>query len=186
MWDQILSGVLGQATQTLNLNNPDMERYIRWVTGLIQNALVKWKVIGSSGLKCSLKLRSAHGDVVSCEAPAILVCMVCNSPTCLAHALVTSDGTGVCMGCVEAMKTFRKGPGDAATGHESPEELKKKYLGVLGLSEKATREEIQSAYKDLVKKHHPDKQRTSSAKKKAHDRMVELNQAFDWLNRHVT
>ena len=113
--------------------------------------------------------------------------MVCNQPTCLAHALVSSDGSGVCMGCVEAMKQLKRDP--AAAGQSSPptetrEELEKKYLKVLGVTRGCSKEELSQAYKTLVKKHHPDKQRNSSAKKKAHDKMVELNQAFDWLSRN--
>jgi hypothetical protein len=187
MWDQILSGVIGQATQSMNLGNANTEKYAKWLVNLAQNALVKWRVIGSSGLKCSLKLRGQAGEVIACEAPAILVCMVCNQPSCLAHALVSSDGSGVCMGCVEAMKQLRKEPGgssqDAQTS-ETKEELEKKYLKVLGVERGCTKDELTTAYKTLAKKHHPDKQRNSSAKKKAHDKMVELNQAFDWLSRN--
>jgi hypothetical protein len=187
MWDQILSGVISQATQNMNLGNVNTEKYAKWIISLAQNALVKWRVIGSSGLKCSLKLRGQAGEVISCEAPAVLVCMVCNQPTCLAHALVSSDGSGVCMGCVEAMKQFRKDPASpGTTGTETREELEKKYLKILGIEKGCTKEELVMAYKTLVKKHHPDKQRNSSAKKKAHDRMVELNQAFDWLNRNLS
>lgn len=50
---------------------------------------------------------------------------------------------------------------------------------VLGVSANATDEEIKKAYRDLVKKYHPDKYRDSDLKDLADEKLRTINKAYD-------
>ncbi|MDO5125908.1 MAG: J domain-containing protein [Ruminococcus sp.] len=50
---------------------------------------------------------------------------------------------------------------------------------VLGVSPNATEDEIKAAYKELVKKYHPDQYQDSPLKNVAEEKMAEVNTAYD-------
>ncbi|MBQ9375239.1 MAG: J domain-containing protein [Ruminococcus sp.] len=50
---------------------------------------------------------------------------------------------------------------------------------VLGVSPNATEEEVKAAYKELVKKYHPDQFEDSPLKAEAEEKMSEINNAYD-------
>ena len=52
---------------------------------------------------------------------------------------------------------------------------------VLGVSPNATQEEIKTAYRNLVKKYHPDKYTDNPLGDLAHEKMQQINQAYDML-----
>ncbi len=52
---------------------------------------------------------------------------------------------------------------------------------VLGVSENATDEEIKKAYKELVKKYHPDKYHNNPLADLAEEKLREVNEAYDML-----
>ena len=52
---------------------------------------------------------------------------------------------------------------------------------VLGVKEGATEEEIKAAYKELVKKYHPDKYADNPLSDLAEEKMQEINEAYDTL-----
>ena len=52
---------------------------------------------------------------------------------------------------------------------------------VLGIKEGATEEEIKAAYKELVKKYHPDKYTDNPLSDLAEEKMQEINEAYDML-----
>ncbi|SKA85256.1 DnaJ domain-containing protein [Caloramator quimbayensis] len=52
---------------------------------------------------------------------------------------------------------------------------------VLGIKEGATKEEIRQAYRELVKKYHPDRYSDNPLKDLAEEKMREINEAYDYL-----
>lgn len=52
---------------------------------------------------------------------------------------------------------------------------------VLGVSENATQEEIRAAYRELVKKYHPDQYANNPLSDLAQEKLKEINQAYEML-----
>jgi molecular chaperone DnaJ len=55
---------------------------------------------------------------------------------------------------------------------------------VLGIREGASIDEIKSAYRELVKKYHPDRYTDNPLKDLAEEKMVEINEAYDYLTKN--
>lgn len=54
---------------------------------------------------------------------------------------------------------------------------------VLGISQGASQEEIKTAYKNLVKKYHPDKYQNNPLADLAEEKLQEINEAYDTLTK---
>ena len=52
---------------------------------------------------------------------------------------------------------------------------------VLGIKEGASKEEIRSAYKEQVKKYHPDRHQNNPLYELAEEKLQEINEAYDYL-----
>jgi len=71
-------------------------------------------------------------------------------------------------------------------GRHSSDELartRRRHLRMLDLDEDSDWEDVQFAYKKLVREHHPDKHPPSRRKKKE-ARIKKINVAYTWLKRH--
>ena len=55
---------------------------------------------------------------------------------------------------------------------------------VLGVSENASQEEIKAAYRELVKKYHPDKYQNNPLADLAEEKLREVNQAYEMLQKN--
>lgn len=55
---------------------------------------------------------------------------------------------------------------------------------VLGVKEGASEEEVKAAYKKLVKKYHPDQYRDNPLSKLAEEKLSEVNQAYDFIEKN--
>ena len=61
--------------------------------------------------------------------------------------------------------------------------MNKNPYSILGVSENATDEQIKSAYRELAKKYHPDSYQDSPLKDLANEKMQEINEAYDEIQR---
>lgn len=57
---------------------------------------------------------------------------------------------------------------------------------VLGVNENATQEEIRAAYLQLVKKYHPDRYTDLDLKAVANEKLVEINEAYEFLTKKTS
>lgn len=57
---------------------------------------------------------------------------------------------------------------------------------VLGVNENATQEEIRAAYLQLVKKYHPDRYTDPDLKAVANEKLVEINEAYEFLTKKTS
>lgn len=55
---------------------------------------------------------------------------------------------------------------------------------VLGIKDGASEEEIKKAYRELVKKYHPDQYQDNPLSQLAEDKLKELNEAYDYLTKN--
>lgn len=53
---------------------------------------------------------------------------------------------------------------------------------ILGVRETATDDEVKAAYKELVKKYHPDRHANNPLEDLAEEKLVQVNQAYDEIN----
>ena len=56
---------------------------------------------------------------------------------------------------------------------------------VLGLKEGASIEEVKKAYRELVKKYHPDRYRDNPLSDLAEEKLREINEAYDYIIKNV-
>ncbi len=56
---------------------------------------------------------------------------------------------------------------------------------VLGVSKNASMDEIKEAYKELIKKYHPDKYQNNPLADLAQEKMKDINEAYDYLCRNA-
>jgi hypothetical protein len=87
-----------------------------------------------------------------------------------------------------AERAAKFGGGGASDARQAPPckpdpvvDERAKCLHRLGLSGGATETQIRKAYRKLAKTHHPDLQQNEAAKKRASQRMLQINDAYDWL-----
>ncbi len=57
---------------------------------------------------------------------------------------------------------------------------------VLGVKEGASREDIKKAYRELAKKYHPDQFGANPLKDLAEEKMIEINEAYEYLMKHTS
>ena len=164
-----------------------------WVSRLLQSATGRWLPVLTQGHPCGVpELR--EGVQFPCAKHAIGACDACRRPCCLHHARVDQSGGIICFLCVAEMMRIAHAraagatPPGAADGPRKPfvppaEQQRRvtEALRVLGVKRGASWKEVQAAHRKLATKHHPDRERTDAARKRASEKAVAINAAFQTL-----
>ncbi len=149
-----------------------------WVASVTTNA-VRW--VPRAGTKmCALPYIEEGQIVGPCEQFAVDHCIACHKPACLRHAFVDSNCDILCYGCAgQISNQTRSAP--RPKDPESPvADVKTKVAwacGTLGVEETAVWSDVESAYKHLMKVHHPDTRTGNEAMFK------KVREAYDFLKK---
>jgi hypothetical protein len=139
-----------------------------------QAAVQKWASQGPLDATCSMQ---------GCGGDAVMRCLGCGHPICLAHAHVSHRAEGLCDQCVRDLMQMKGAdaprPGRYPTGPEVRAALK-----TLGLHSKASWPQIQRAHRKLAAQYHPDRAPSESARELLEARVKRINAAFEVLQRH--
>jgi hypothetical protein len=162
MWDRIASTFVGSLSAATGPARDLVDQLAQWGTHLAGHAAVKWLP------RVTVEPRRCH--LRGCKERAVVPCVSCECPTCIGHAFLNFEAEGICYECAAQTAKPPKPVRDA--------------LRALDLEDGADFEEVNRRYKKLVAEHHPDKQKSAAAKKKAEAKMKELNQAFAVLKKH--
>lgn len=143
-----------------------------WVARIQTHYVSRWRPYEAAGIPC----RVLHATTrEACVASAMSTCYFCSSPVCLHHSAVAENGMLVCFPCLQKIPMSK--PADAPPPRQPAQDYHKlvvDHLRTLGLREPSSLEEIQQAYRELARKHHPDKGGDAA-------KMKSINAANDWL-----
>lgn len=145
------------------------------------HALEKWGMDYAMGVSCAVK---------RCPARSFGRCDGCGNPTCVGHGRIGDEADILCQICVAKVtgKAGREGPKQKKasraprTGHD-PERLA--ALEVLGLPPDSTWPEVQTRFRELTAKLHPDKFKDPDAKASAEKRFKAVTVAYETLKRRA-
>jgi hypothetical protein len=119
-----------------------------------------------------------------CPAQAVIYCMACKNPICLAHAHVSHRGEGICDDCVAQLmgeegrqRQQRQAPADA-------QKIAWAYR-IMKLKRSATLKEVNQQFRKLMAENHPDRAKTEPQRQRKQKRSAEISEAFHVLKRHL-
>lgn len=204
-FDGFLGAVLGSVSDRVM---PVIDQSLRpWIANLSAEALKSWTPVLVAGVRCGVPVSPT--SQVRCGGPGVRACICCATPVCLHHAMVAQTADVVCIKCVtDYMKLLRergqepatphapwvesgfeggkaraKAPPPPPSGHGEEDEsvLREKHLKVLGLDEDADEDEIKAAYRELVKRYHPDKASSEAEKTRFNKKFLKIQAAWEYL-----
>jgi hypothetical protein len=188
------SELIARIAPGLRTDDPATTSFLQWAATVQKSVAGRWRVVASSGIGCAM--RKDNGALpIACDHPAVGACGFCRKPVCLPHAVVAMNGDVGCPACMQefaAILRARGGPQAApppprprAAEAPPPSDAaeRKKHLRVLGLKDPASWDEVKTQFRELAKKHHPD--RSAHGKRaQAERKMKELSEAYHWLDAH--
>lgn len=145
-----------------------------WALSIARLAPQKWKLPVNVPPACEMDVRPEH----VCGQFAIGGCHACGRPICLQHALVAADASLMCWSCVRVAAKHTKAwvPRNAA----APRETIEWAYELLGVTKTSTNEEVKKAYKERIKRFHPD--RTGDGSDKINGDLVRMvKRAYDLI-----
>lgn len=173
------------------------EEVAPWIKTLMVQAAPKWLPRLTIGVPCEVAPPQRQ-----CPRSAIAACDVCQKPCCLEHSRIDKHGDAICYACIATSIQRAKAehmvngtqprqhqwwPPPGAQPPSPPPGPTKEELAAawktLKLKQGSKWEEVEASYKDLLRKHHPDRQRTPDAKAKAEAKFKAVRAAYDLLKR---
>ena len=178
MLEALFGKAVSQVLQGIPASQDPLWRELHaWTAKLAERAPGRWRAVIMSGIACG-----TH----ACQHPPVGACVVCRTPTCLAHALVSGGADVVCFTCVQAAAVAGNGPKVQPVHDE--ETKRKQFLKTLGLKPDASFEQVQAAFKKVAVKNHPDKtsKLTPDKRAEAELKFKKASEAYHWLLDHMS
>jgi hypothetical protein len=163
-----------------------------WMRHLGLQAAPKWVPRIAAGFPCKVPLYRSGVRIGACPGRAVAECDVCRQTCCLQHARIDQFGEAICFLCVAEARaqSRRRRPSQAAASDAADEEVARRELQrarkVLGVKAADNWQLIQSKYKQLSFKFHPDRHRTPAAKQNAAEKFKEVQWAYKLLDAERT
>src|SRR3989344_1224428 len=162
--EHVLSRIVAGLLPEVRTRDPFTQALLRWTARMQQRAVVRWRPVAQSGIRCSLGSR----DKGPCGQPAAGACLLCRQPVCLDHAAVAPNGALSCIRCLDTyaavVRDMRdKGPAPASSASAESSAVREQHLATLELPSEATWNDIRAAFRALSKKWHPDTSKVSGA-----------------------
>lgn len=162
-----------------------------WMSQLGRNALPRFGIFMISHGQCEQPV----GQRSACANRAVAECVVCGLPTCLFHGFINHEATLVCEGCaswaerrVPKKKRMKQQAREAPpprpqyraprTPNYDPERVQ--ALMQLGLPPTATFADVQTRFRELAAKLHPDKF-PENERKQAGEKFARITAAYETL-----
>jgi hypothetical protein len=199
--ENLFASMLGHAVDEVadGSSDPLTRSILRWVGRVQSQILLRWRPLVQSGARCGIGQRMPDGEVVNCREAAIGSCGFCGLHTCLHHAMIDENANILCFRCLhEAARLMRartepnpprvrpepeagepRRPG--IEGDERSE--RRRYLRVLGLRDPVTSTELDETFRELMRKHHPDRA-TENKRAAAEKRCKAITEAYHWIQNH--
>lgn len=186
---------LGKAVDEVarSQQDPLTRSILQWVGHVQMHVMTRWRHVVASGVRCGVRPIVA-GRPVQCAEPAIGACAFCGGPVCLVHGAIDVNANIFCHPCVaRAAKALGVQPRTEQDVPPPPPRVdqvvaqqRKKFLRVLGLADPITAEELNTTFRELMVKNHPDRMvgATEAKKETAKARCARFTEAYHWLKDH--
>lgn len=159
-----------------------LQQLVVWLERVQMRSAAKWYPPGIDGACRVVTPASA------CHATAVGACCCCGRPVCLRHAMISADADLLCASCFGVAKkhttTFDASacaPG-AGKPHDSSADALRQAYKVLGVAPNDEPDVIRKAYKELLRRNHPDGKKSETAKRRAESRFKEIRAAWDTIS----
>lgn len=122
-----------------------------------------------------------------CNGRAVLFCMACKKPVCLAHAHISHRGEGVCDECVASLLPAedRARRQQQASPRATEDDKVRWAFRIFQLKHTATEREINLRFRKLAAENHPDRAKTDKQRKRAEEKMSRITEAYHVLKKHA-
>lgn len=203
-FDGFLGAVFGSVSDRVM---PVIDHSLRpWIANLSTEAIKSWTPLLVAGVRCNVPVSPT--SQVRCGGPGVRACICCNVPVCLHHAMVAQTADVVCIKCVtDYMKLMREKGQEPAVANppwvesgfeggkarakappppqgpsvEDEQKVRERHLRALGLDEDADEDEVKAAYREMVKKYHPDKASSEVEKARFNKKFLKIQAAWEYL-----
>lgn len=169
-------GSIGRVFNSL-IEAPYVGDFVQWIGQVQIGAIERWLPVVVHEIAC----HDSNTVEGKCQKSAIAVCGFCRHPVCLNHAMVGRTAEVVCLKCIFnalGKKTEAPKPSQAREPEKNKKiDLVKLHLKTLGLRSNSTLEQLQYKFRNLAKKHHPDKGGSK-------EEFQKISQAYHWLIDH--
>lgn len=150
------------------------------------------ELIGTGVQKVFQTARQMAPKCGYCGEPTIIKCQACGQPVCRVHAFVNAQSIErlfvICSGCVAVHFPFVEvsSPGGFGGEHNVDPEwhYKDAPWDILGISENASDDDVNEAFRQKAKKVHPDRAKDEADRVKRERAMKKVAAAKEWMLHH--